>query len=160
MNNNITLHFACLSRFPRLCALAVMHLLVLIPLVLPADTFGPYTYTITDGQATITSFDRTYSGTLSITNKLGGYPVTSIGDYAFSSCYSLASVTISGGVTSIGAWLSLDVPLSPPLPFLLASPTSANRPSLPVLPSPPLPSPIASLPSATTLSETALPSSL
>ena len=45
MNNNITLHFACLSRFPRLCALAVMHLLVLIPLVLPADTFGPYTYT-------------------------------------------------------------------------------------------------------------------
>lgn len=102
MNNNITLHFACLSRFPRLCALAVMHLLVLIPLVLPADTFGPYTYTITDGQATITSFDRAYSGTLSITNKLGGYPVTSIGDDAFRDCSSLIVVTIPVGVTSIG----------------------------------------------------------
>jgi hypothetical protein len=58
--------------------LAFAHLALLIPFVLPADTFGPYTYTVSDGQATITDFDSTCSGNLSITNELGGCPVISI----------------------------------------------------------------------------------
>ena len=33
--------------------------------------------------------------------------VTSIGDYAFSGCYGLTSVTIGNSVTSIGAWAFL-----------------------------------------------------
>ena len=56
---------------------------LLAPLSACAATFGPYTYTIADGKATITDFDRAFSGALAITNKLGGHPVTSIGDSAF-----------------------------------------------------------------------------
>jgi hypothetical protein len=88
-------------RSPRLRAFALAHLVLLIPLVLPAATEGPYTYTVTDGQATITGFDYTYSGALSITNELGGCPVISIGPRAFYDCTSLTSVTVPDSVTNI-----------------------------------------------------------
>ena len=67
-----------------------------------ALTEGPYTYTVTDNEATITGFDTSYPPELSITNELGGYPVTSIGYAAFRACKSLTSVTIPASVTSIG----------------------------------------------------------
>jgi len=67
-----------------------------------ADQDGPYTFTVTDGEATITDFDEAYVGALSITNNLGGYPVTTIGDSAFEDCESLSSVTIPDSVTIIG----------------------------------------------------------
>jgi hypothetical protein len=66
-----------------------------------AATFGPYTYTVTSGKATITDFDTTYSGTLSITNTLGGCPVTSIDMLAFYLCTKLTDVTIPDTVTNI-----------------------------------------------------------
>lgn len=69
-----------------------------------ALTEGPYTYTVTDNEATITGFDTSYSPELSITNELGGYPVTSIGYAAFRACKSLTSVTIPASVTSIGKY--------------------------------------------------------
>ena len=74
----------------------------LLPASVRAATSGPYTYTVADNKATITEFDISYSGAVSITNELGGYPVTSIGDSAFFDCKSLTSVTIPASVTSIG----------------------------------------------------------
>ncbi len=72
--------------------------------VLPtsAETEGNFTYTVSDGNATITDFSSSYSGALEIPSTLGGYPVTSIGDYAFSYCRGLTSITIPDSVTSIG----------------------------------------------------------
>ena len=77
--------------------------LYIAPLPARADlNEGDYTYTVTGDQATITGFNSEYSGALAITNYLGGYPVTSIGDWAFGFCDSLTSVTIPGSVTTIG----------------------------------------------------------
>ena len=68
-----------------------------------AEQEGPYTYTVsTNSEAVITDFSEGFSGSLSITNVLGGYPVTDIGAYAFHSCYGLTSVTIPDSVTIIG----------------------------------------------------------
>ncbi|MBP0958473.1 MAG: leucine-rich repeat domain-containing protein [Oscillospiraceae bacterium] len=60
-------------------------------------------YTVTDGKVTI---NGTTAGTaplsLAIPEKIDGKDVTAIGDYAFSQCTSLESITIPDGVTSIG----------------------------------------------------------
>ncbi|MGN0654667.1 MAG: leucine-rich repeat protein [Oscillospiraceae bacterium] len=63
---------------------------------------GYYTYTVSKGKATITNCDESISGKIVIPEKLGGYPVTIIGDYAFYDCSGLTSITIPDGVTSIG----------------------------------------------------------
>lgn len=65
-------------------------------------TEGGYTYTVTDGQATITGFPTSYAGPLSIASRLGGYPVTGIGETAFYKCGGLTQVTIPDSVTGIG----------------------------------------------------------
>ena len=85
----------------RLSLAASLALLATLPAVF-GDTEGPYTYTVADGKATITSFAQWYVGDLMIADTLGGCPVTSIGDHAFSGCSGLTSVTIPSSVTSIG----------------------------------------------------------
>ena len=45
-----------------------------------------------------------YSGDITIPSTVNGYSVTSIGDYAFTDCEALTSVTIPNSVTSIGEW--------------------------------------------------------
>ncbi len=68
-------------------------------------TLGDYTYrTNAAGQATITGFNKNYTGALAITNSLSACPVTSIGNGAFSGRTNLTSVTIPAGVASIGQW--------------------------------------------------------
>ncbi len=95
--------FTCLPRSMRPRAFALAYALLLFPRVVSADTFGDYTYSVDiHGNAIITGFNTSYSGNLSITNELGGHPVTAIGDWAFSSCTSLTSVAIPDSVTDIG----------------------------------------------------------
>ena len=98
----------------------------------PMSSVIEYEYTVTNGQATITGFNSAYSGALTITNTLGGYPVTSIGGRdnlrrptsitrslppglrrlspdstqvsigAFANCRNLTSVIIPYCITNIG----------------------------------------------------------
>jgi hypothetical protein len=64
-----------------------------------ALTSGDFTYTVSDGKATITGYNGRAS-TLNIPATLGGYSVTSIGSSAFFRCTSLTSITIPNSVTS------------------------------------------------------------
>ena len=59
-------------------------------------------YEIKGDAVTITGCAEDASGELIIPAKIEGKPVTSIGKRAFSQCYSLTSITIPDGVTSIG----------------------------------------------------------
>ncbi len=60
-------------------------------------------YSISSGVATVTGA-KPAEGTLAIPEKLGGYPVASIGEDAFAHCYRMTSVTIPDSVTSIGRY--------------------------------------------------------
>ena len=60
-----------------------------------ADTKGTYEnleYEISGGSVTITGYVTEPTGALIIPETIEGYPVTTIGDYAFDDCDSLASV--------------------------------------------------------------------
>ena len=65
-------------------------------------TDGYFTYTVTDGKATIINYSVSIKGDISIPDRLGGYLVTSIGSDAFYGCADLTSVIIPNGVTDIG----------------------------------------------------------
>jgi hypothetical protein len=67
--------------------------------VIPATE--DYTYTVSDGNATITGYTGA-GGAIAIPYTLGGYPVLVIGAYAFANHTSLTSVTIPDSVTTIG----------------------------------------------------------
>ena len=69
-----------------------------------------WTYKVSSGKAFVDggSYSKpavpiTTTGNLTIPAMLGGYPVTSIGSYAFRNCIGLTRVTIGAGVTSIGS---------------------------------------------------------
>ncbi|MBQ9945597.1 MAG: leucine-rich repeat protein [Clostridia bacterium] len=62
---------------------------------------GYYSYEIEDEKAEITDVNSAISGNITIPSTLGGYPVTSIGFYAFYGCTGLTSVTIPDSVTRI-----------------------------------------------------------
>ena len=85
------------------CATRLLPLLILLLLTLPAVIQAQYTYTTNaDGTITITGYDCSGSGPLTIPDWINGYQVTSIGVYAFRDCTSLTSVTIPNSVTNIG----------------------------------------------------------
>ena len=66
-----------------------------------------WTYQVSNGEAQIykgknsSAIASATSGPITIPSTLGGYSVTSLGDYAFFGCSSLTSVTIPESVTSI-----------------------------------------------------------
>ncbi len=90
------------------------------------ETYVPehYEYTLLeDDTAEIIDYNGDESN-LVIPDQLDGYPVTAVGDWAFSNCVSLTSVTIPDGVTKIGSnpfedCMSLtDINVSPDHPYL------------------------------------------
>ena len=62
-----------------------------------------FKYSINNGKCTITGYNGTAINIV-IPEKLQGYPVTAIGDYAFYENETLQSITIPYGVTSIGEY--------------------------------------------------------
>ena len=66
-----------------------------------ADQDSDYTYTVSNGKATITDYTCA-GGMITIPSTLGGYPTVAIGDNAFHSCNFLTSVTIPNSVITIG----------------------------------------------------------
>jgi len=78
---------------------------LLLASVLPGVVQAQFSYTATNGTISITGYTGPGGAVTipdSISNTTNGLPVTSIGDYAFSGCTSLASVTIPQSVTNIG----------------------------------------------------------
>ncbi len=67
-----------------------------------AEESGIWQYEVSGGEATITGVDFSVSGEVVVPSRLGGYPVTAIGDYAFHLCENLTKITVSENVTSIG----------------------------------------------------------
>ncbi len=61
---------------------------------------GDYIYTVSGGEAKIAGYTGNASDII-IPSTLGGYPVTSIGNWAFEECCEFESIMIPDGVTSI-----------------------------------------------------------
>lgn len=75
------------------------------PVQTNAATEGNYSYTVSDGKATITKCNQAASGNVVIPLKLGGYRVAAIGSKAFENCTNIVTLTfdIDHGITSIGS---------------------------------------------------------
>lgn len=82
---------------PRKLLSAVLSALLLIaavPMAVSAEdglVEGYYTYSVTNGEATITNFYRDATGVIMVPSTLGGYPVTTVGSLAFAFCSSITA---------------------------------------------------------------------
>ncbi len=76
---------------------------VVVPGTVVAAQDGDYTYTVNNGNATVTGYIGA-GVAITIPATMGGYPVRTIGDRAFSNCTNVTSVTIPSSVTGIGIY--------------------------------------------------------
>ncbi len=67
-----------------------------------ASTYGVYTYTVANGEVTITDCDNSASGKLVIPDYIGDYPVTAIGKMAFYYCDKITEVVLPDTLDVIG----------------------------------------------------------
>lgn len=84
-----------------LAAAIIFTLLVVAPIATEAKKSGDFVYTVTDGEAEITTYTGTESE-LAIPSEFDGVPVKSIGGQAFDENSSLKSVIIPDSVIKIG----------------------------------------------------------
>lgn len=89
--------------------LAILLMLLLLFTAFPApllpvnaETTDGFYYDVNNGEATITDYIGSATE-LVVPSVLDGYPVTKIGEFAFSYCELVKSITIPEGVTTIGA---------------------------------------------------------
>ena len=66
-----------------------------------AATYGDYTYTVSNGEITITDVKTTVKNEVSIPATIEGYPVTCIGVSSFENCTGITSVIIPDSVNRI-----------------------------------------------------------
>lgn len=83
------------------CVLALT-LLFSLPTTAEAATYGDLTYSVSNGEVTITDCSESATGDLIIPDTIEDCPVTTIGEGAFYNCRGLTSIHIPDGVTSIG----------------------------------------------------------
>ena len=67
-----------------------------------AEKEGYLSYTISDGEVTITDCDENASGKIVIPETIEGYPVTAIGEGAFSPCSHITEIILPSGLKTIG----------------------------------------------------------
>lgn len=75
-----------------------------------ASTEGYYTYSVLNGEATITACSTSIRGAVTIPSTLGGNKVTQIGAWAFENCKNITSITIPNTITSIGSYAFANCP--------------------------------------------------
>ncbi len=68
------------------------------------DSYGVFTYAVTDEEVTITRCDISAFGDITIPSTIGDYAVTQIGPLAFQGCDKIKSVNIPDGVRRIDGW--------------------------------------------------------
>jgi hypothetical protein len=78
-------------------------------LALPAVVQAQFTFTTNNGAITITGYNAGINRAIVVPDTINGYPVTSIGDYAFQFIGNgLTNVTIPNSVTNIGSYAFFD----------------------------------------------------
>lgn len=81
--------------------LSMLSAILLVPMSASDITSGDYTYTVTDGCATITGYTGS-AANLTIPSEIDGYTVTKIGDKAFLSNATIETVIFPNSVEAIG----------------------------------------------------------
>ena len=67
-----------------------------------ADTFEDFTYIVENGEVTITDYNESATGEVVIPEKIDGFTVKEINEYAFENCANITDIKISNTVTRIG----------------------------------------------------------
>ena len=87
-----------------------------------------FTYEISNGQVTITGLSASCPRNLIIPSALGGYPVTSIGEFAFSGCSELTYVVLPSTLQSMGESVFWNCSALTSVTFLGMPPAASNDP--------------------------------
>jgi hypothetical protein len=85
-----------------LAAFVLIAVMAVVAPVAAAGTFGPYSFSLTDGSATIDGYSGA-GGSIAIPSAIEGYPVVGVASSAFSGSTQLTGVSFPAGVKSIAA---------------------------------------------------------